>query len=76
MPLALPFLMSANDAGIIAMLIFITASVVLTIPVFANRGTAQLAWLGAVSVVLMVLLGLLITWVVLISTGDISPSFS
>lgn len=74
--LALPFLMSANDAGVIGALIFITSSVVLGIPVFANRGMAQLAWGGVASLVLLIELGLIIAWVVLISTGDISPSLS
>ena len=43
-----PFLMSANDAGIICMVIFIASSVIFGIPVFANRGTTQLIWAGVV----------------------------
>jgi hypothetical protein len=72
----LPFLMSANDAGVISALIFIASSIILGIPVFATRGTTQLMWGGIVSLVLLVELALMVTFVVLISTGDISPSFS
>jgi hypothetical protein len=71
----IPFLMSANDAGIISALIFIASSIILGIPVFANRGMAQLAWLGAVSFILLIELALMITFVVLISTGEIHPEF-
>lgn len=73
---ALPFLMSANDAGVISALIFIASAIILGIPVFATRGVTQLMWGGVVSLILLVELALMITFVVLISTGDISPSFS
>ena len=72
----LPFLMSANDAGVISLVIFICTSIIFGIPVFANRGNAQLAWAGVVGLVLTVEVGLLVTWVALISNGTISPSFS
>jgi hypothetical protein len=72
----LPFLMSANDAGLISALIIISSSIVLGIPVFANRGTQQLMWAGVVGFVLTVEIVLAVLVVVLISTGDISPSFS
>ena len=71
----LPFLMSANDAGVISLVIFLGASIILSIPVFATRGTTQLMWAGGVSVILLVMLILMVTFVVLISTGEISPSF-
>jgi hypothetical protein len=71
----LPFLMSANDAGVISLVIFMASSIILTIPVFATRGMTQLMWLGAVGLILTVELALMVTFVVLISTGDISPSF-
>lgn len=74
MPL-IPFLMSANDAGLVSALIFIASSAVLGIPVMANRGVTQLAWLGAVGLVLTVELALMVTFVVLIATGEISPNF-
>jgi hypothetical protein len=72
----LPFLMSANDAGTIAALIIISSSIILGIPVFANRGMQQLMWAGVVGFVLTVEIVLAVIVVVLISTGDISPSFS
>jgi hypothetical protein len=67
--------MSANDAGLISALIFISSSIILGIPVFANRGMQQLAWLGAVGFVLTVELVLMVIFVVLISRGTISPQF-
>ena len=76
MPAILPFLMSANDAGVISLIIFLTSAVILTIPVFANRGKSQLMWLGVVSVVLLIEAALLITWVALISNGTLDPSIS
>jgi hypothetical protein len=71
----LPFLMSANDAGIISMLIFISSSVMFGIPVFANRGTAQLVWAGVVGFVLTLELAGMVTFVALVSAGKIHPSF-
>jgi hypothetical protein len=71
----IPFLMSANDAGLISALIFISSSIILGIPVFASRGMQQLAWLGAVGFVLTVELVLMVIFVVLISRGTISPQF-
>lgn len=70
-----PFLMSANDAGLISALILISSSIVLGIPVFASRGMAQLAWLGAVGFVITVELVLMVIFVVLIARGTISPEF-
>ena len=72
----LPFLMSANDAGVICMIIFLASSIILGIPVFANRGGTQLAWAGVIGFVLTVELILMVVFVVLISNGTISPSFS
>ncbi|MFN0093736.1 MAG: hypothetical protein ACKVVT_03030 [Dehalococcoidia bacterium] len=71
----LPFLMSANDAGIVCMIIFLASSIVFTIPVFATRGMTQVMWLGAVSVVMLIELVLMVTFVVLISQGEINPKF-
>ena len=71
----LPFLMSANDAGIVALLVFLASSVVLGIPVFANRGGTQLVWLGVIGFVLTLELAGLITFVVLTNNGTISPHF-
>ena len=71
----LPFLMSSNDAGIISMLIFISSSVLLGIPVLANRGTAQLVWAGVIGFVLTLELAGMVTFVALISAGKIHPHF-
>ncbi|MFN0146227.1 MAG: hypothetical protein ACKVT1_06940 [Dehalococcoidia bacterium] len=73
---SLPFLMSANDAGVISAVVFLASSIIFGIPVFANRGTQQLLWAGIVGFVLTVEAALLITFVVLVSAGTISPSFS
>ena len=72
----LPVLMSANDAGVISMIIFLASSIILGIPVFATRGTTQLLWGGAVGLILTIELALLVTFVVLISNGTISPELS
>jgi hypothetical protein len=73
---SIPFLMSPNDAGVVALVIFLASSIIFGIPVFANRGRQQLVWLGVVGFVLTVEIALLVTFVVLTSTGDIHPSFS
>ena len=70
----LPFLMSANDAGVIGLVVFLASSIILSIPVFATRGTTQLMWGGVVSLVLLIELALIVTFVALISAGRISPS--
>ena len=72
----LPVLMSATDAGVISMIVFLASSILLGIPVFASRGMAQLLWGGVVGLVLTVELALLVTFVVLVSNGTISPEFS
>ena len=71
----LPFLMSTNDAGIVCMTIFLGSSILFGIPVFANRGMAQLAWLGAVGFTLTVELVLMVIFVVLVNNGTIHPNF-
>jgi hypothetical protein len=71
----LPFLMSPNDAGIVSLVIFLGSSIVFGIPVFANRGMAQLAWAGVVGLLLTVELVLMVIFVVLTNNGTISPHF-
>lgn len=71
----LPFLMSANDAGVIGLCVVLASSVILGIPVFATRGTVQLAWAGVVGLALTIEIILFILLVVFISRGDINPSF-
>ena len=72
----LPVLMSANDAGVISMIVFLASSILLGIPVFATRGTTQLLWGGVIGLILTVELALLVTFVALVSNGTISPEFS
>lgn len=57
--------------GVIATLIFLTSSIILTIPVFASRGAAQVWWLLAVGFLLTVELAGLVTIGVLIDKGKI-----
>lgn len=67
----LPFLISANSLGVISLLIFLASTVILTIPVFATRGGAQVAWFSVVGFLLTVEAAVLITLVVLTSQGEI-----
>ena len=71
----LPFLMSANDAGVVGMVIFLGSSIIFGIPVFASRGMAQLAWAGAVGLALTVELVLIVLFVALTNNGTIHPNF-
>jgi uncharacterized membrane protein YhhN len=72
----LPILLSANDMGVIGLCIFLASSLIFSIPIFATRGKTQLMWFGIVSVVMIAEIALIVTAVVLISTGNWSPSFS
>lgn len=67
----LPFLISANSFGIIAVLIFAGSGLILSIPIFASRGGAQLAWTGLIGFLLTVEAAVLVTLVVLVSNGTI-----
>ncbi|MBN9493111.1 hypothetical protein J0H33_07170 [bacterium] len=67
----LPFLISTNSLGIIALLVFIGSSVILTIPMFATRGRTQVAWAGAAGFLLLIEAAGLITLVVLVHNGTI-----
>ena len=69
LPATMPFLMSALTLGTIAFVVFFVSTVILTIPVFATRGRAQLAWLAGVGFVLTVEAAVLITVVVLRGNG-------
>ena len=68
----LPFLMGALTLGTIAFVVFLVSMIVLTIPVFATRGTAQVAWFAGVGFVLTAEAALFVTLVVLQSTGTIN----
>ena len=67
----LPFLISTNSFGVIALLIFVASSVIFTIPVFATRGSSQILW-GALAGFLLTAEGIgLIVLVVLVNNGTI-----
>lgn len=65
----LPLLVSALTLGTIFVVVFFVSTVILTIPVFASRGRAQLLWLAGVGFVLTVEVAVLITFVALESGG-------
>ena len=62
-----PFLISALSLGVIALMVFMVATVVLTIPVFATRGKTQVMWLLTSGFLLTVIGAVLVTLVVLTS---------
>ncbi len=61
----LPFLVSANSLGVICLIIFLGSSIILTIPVFATRGAAQVVWTGVIGFALTVEIAVMILLVVL-----------
>ncbi|MGI8925059.1 MAG: hypothetical protein ACR2HN_00255 [Tepidiformaceae bacterium] len=67
----IPFLLGPLTFGVIAMLTFIGSSVIFTIPVFATRGGAQLAWAGLVGFLLTAELAILVTLGILVDQGKI-----
>ncbi len=67
----LPFLISANSLGVICLTIFLGSALILTIPVFATRGSTQLIWTGVVGFALTVEIAVMVLLVVLVSRGDI-----
>ena len=70
----LPFLISTNSFGIIALLIFLGTSLIFMIPVFATRGGTQAIWFGLVGFVLTIEAAGLITLVILVNNGTIWQS--
>ncbi len=67
----LPFLISASTLGVVCLVIFLASTMIFTIPVFATRGSTQLAWTGVVGFLLTVELVIMVVLVVLTSRGDI-----
>jgi len=67
----LPFLISANSLGVISLVVLIASSVIVTIPAFATRGGAQVAWFGVAGLVLAIEAAILVTLIVLTSQGEI-----
>lgn len=66
-----PFLMSALAFGVMSALIFVTASIILTIPVFATKGRTQAMWAGVTGLLLLVLGVMLIVLTIMVGQGDI-----
>jgi hypothetical protein len=71
-----PLLMSGLAFGVVSLLIFITAVVILTIPVFATRGQTQMIWLGISGFLLLVIGVTLVVLTVLVGQGEIFQSTS
>lgn len=67
----LPFLISTNSFGIIALLIFLGSSLIFMIPVFASRGGNQILWFGFVGFLLTVEAAGLVALVILVNNGTI-----
>jgi hypothetical protein len=64
-------LYSPTALGVIFVLVWAATAVIVTIPAFATRGTAQLVWLGGAGLVLTVEAGVLIALAVLNSQGKV-----
>lgn len=71
MPAFLPFLISTNSFGIIALLIWLTSSVIFMIPALSTRGGTQIAWFGVGTLLLLIEAGVLIALLVLVNNGTI-----
>ncbi len=67
----LPFLIDPLTFGVVAMLIMMGSTVILTIPLFATRGSTQLMWLGLVGFALTAETALLVTLGILVDQGKI-----
>lgn len=67
----LPFLISTNSFGIIALLVFMSSSVIFMIPALSSRGMQQVAWFGAGSLALVVEGIVLVVLLVLVNNGTI-----
>ena len=66
-----PFLISGLAFGIISLVIFIAASVILTIPVFATRGSSQTIWMAVSGFLLLAIGATLVVLTVLVGQGEI-----
>jgi hypothetical protein len=65
-----PFLISALAFGVTSLIIFMTSTVIFTIPVFATRGTTQFIWLGVVGFLLTVEAVVLVVLTIMVGNGD------
>jgi hypothetical protein len=66
-----PLLMSGLTFGIISLVAFITAVVILTVPVFGTRGRARLLWMGISGVLLLAIGVTLVVLTVLVGQEQI-----
>lgn len=66
-----PFLVSGLAFGVISLVIFSCAAIILTIPVFASRGRAQAVWLGVSGILLLAIGITLVVLTVLVGQGEI-----
>jgi hypothetical protein len=66
-----PFMMSALAFGVTALIIFLAANIILTIPIFATRGRTQAIWFGVVSVLMLAIGATLVVLTVLVSQDKI-----
>ncbi|MDZ7729367.1 MAG: hypothetical protein U5Q44_14910 [Dehalococcoidia bacterium] len=67
----MPFLISALAFGVISALIFVTATIVLTIPVFATRGRTQAVWAGITGLILLAIGVVLIVLTIMVGQGEL-----
>jgi len=65
----LPVLVSALSMGVMALLAFLVSAIILSVPVLASRGTAQVVWAIVVGTILLAEAAGLITLVVLVDQG-------
>lgn len=65
------FLLDALGWGVIATVVLMASSIILTIPVFATRGRAQAVWFAVIGFLLTVEIAVLITVGILIDKGKI-----
>ncbi len=65
----LPVLVTTLSMGVMALLAFLVSAIVLSVPVLASRGTAQIIWAIVVGTILLAEAAGLITLVVLVDQG-------
>jgi hypothetical protein len=59
--ISIPFLIGGLTFGIISLVVFLTALVILSVPVLGTRGTQRLIWAGISTILLLVLAATLVT---------------
>jgi hypothetical protein len=65
------FLIDGLSFGVIALIVFLASTIVITIPVFATRGNTQIVWFLTAGFLLTVEAGVLITLGILVNEGEI-----